>query len=136
MTISRKDFLKTGSLAALFGSSLFASRTSLSGRKPSKAAKNVIFLVVDGMNIPTLSMADLLHYKQTGGHTHWVELISNPEATGGWMETSPLNAVVTDSAAAASAFGSGHKVNVRSLNISPSGEHHKPILVTAKEAGR
>ena len=60
--MKRRDFLKTGSLAALggmlltpFGAKANTIKEEFHGRK----AKNIIFMVSDGMSVGTMIMADI-----------------------------------------------------------------------------
>jgi alkaline phosphatase len=46
------------------------------------------------------------------------------------------SASVTDSAAASSSWGGGHRVNNGSLNTSPEGKEHRPIFQKLKKAGK
>lgn len=137
LPVSRKDFLKTGALSALFAGGLLIPGQTIAAKKASYGkAKNAIFLIVDGMSVATMSMGELMMNRKLGRTSHWLQLANQEGTYSGLMETSPLDAVVTDSAAAGSAFGCGHKVNVRSINMDPNNQPHKPILVTAKDAGK
>lgn len=70
-------------------------------------AKNIIFLVSDGMSAAVPSMLD--HYLQRleGRKSYWRLLSEEPESRNGFMDCRVLNTMVTDSAAASSAWGSG-----------------------------
>lgn len=88
------------------------------------------------MSAATFSMADQFLRWRDGRASNWMRLYEVGKARRGLMETASLDDIVTDSAAAASAFGCGRRVNNRSLNIGPAGEEYEPILVTAKNAGK
>jgi alkaline phosphatase len=134
----RSDFFKHGFLAGL-GVSLVPSLPALAGpisvKNPGKA-KNIIFLVSDGMSIGTLSMADQLRYMRDGRGSNWVNLYREGIATRGLMDMSSLNSIVTDSAAASSSWGSGYRVNNGAVNMGPNGEQYTPLLQKFKDAGK
>lgn len=138
--------LGAGLLAAvgLPGRTHAAERTteaqSLTGQpsnpQPSKGpAKNVIFLVVDGMSIGTFSIADLVMRRRGGVGSHWAELWSMPGVRRSMMDTRSADSLVTDSAAGGSAWGCGLRINNGSICFNDQGEI-EPILVAAKRAGK
>ena len=139
--MNRRTFLKTGAATAVaagggwrFASPVAASEMASprSGQKP----RNIIFLVSDGMSSGTLSIADQYLRWRDGRPSHWIRLYEEGKVTRGLMDTASLNNIVTDSAAAASAWGCGHRVNNDSVNIGPDGEVYEPLLVTAKKLGK
>lgn len=99
-------------------------------------ARNVIFLVSDGLSIGALSFVDQFRRYKERRSSHWISLYGKNGAVRGLMDTASLNSLVPDSAAAAAAWGSGQRVNNGSVNIGPNGEIHAPILLLAKEAGK
>lgn len=136
---SRREFLKTGALSSLaLGSGILSS--SASGRDISSKigdAKNVIFLVSDGMSTGTLALADLVKHAQFGEKTHWIQLYeSDREYHRGLMDMASLNSNVTDSAAAASSWGSGHRINNGAVNVGPDGNEYKSICEIFRDAGK
>ena len=50
------------------------------------------------------------------------DLFNDPAAARGLMDTASANSLVTDSAAASSAWGGGQRVNNGAINISPEGK--------------
>ena len=66
-------------------------------------AKNIIFMVADGMSAGVPSMAELFSRRVRGRGTHWYELQQHPETTHGYFETHSLSSPVTDSSAGSSA---------------------------------
>jgi alkaline phosphatase len=52
------------------------------------------------------------------------------------MDTASANSLVTDSAAASTAWGSGVRVNNGSINVTPGGQVLRPILPIARGLGR
>ena len=58
------------------------------------------------------------------------------EGTLGMLSTHPLNAFVTDSAAAASAMSTGYKVNNFAVSMSPDGKPYTTVMEVAKARGK
>jgi len=139
--LNRRSFLKTGALGSLFlGSGAFAqggqaATTDTDRITHAGDAKNVIFLVSDGMSIGTLCMADLLLSRRDGRHCNWGQLYQQERARQGLMDMASLNSIVTGSAAAASSWGSGHRINNTAVNMSPDGEAHRTICEIFRDAG-
>jgi len=135
----RRDFLRAG----LAGSALLLGRP-LHGApehpRPDRGhggrARNVIFLVSDGMSLGTLTMAELYRRRHEDRGTHWLGLYERGDLRRALMDTSSANSPVTDSAAASSAWGCGHKVKNGSINIDPTGRPRPPILQQARAAGQ
>ena len=137
--MKRRDFLKGGSLAAL--GTLFFNPFSLKANTireefRGKKAKNIIFMVSDGMSAGTLNMADIYSRRKLGKPSNWVSLYEGNLVNRGIMDMASLNSIVTDSAAASSSWGGGKRVNNGSLNIGPNGEEYLPILQKFKKAGK
>ncbi|EOZ95517.1 Alkaline phosphatase [Indibacter alkaliphilus LW1] len=135
--MKRRDFFKNGLLTTL-GLGVMGSRPVLA--KPSmyrgEKAKNIIFLVSDGMSTGTLNMADILMRHKMGKASKWISLYESNTVRRSLMDTASANSFVTDSAAAGSAWGGGHRVNNGALNIGPNGEEHEPILQKFKSEGK
>lgn len=93
-------------------------------------------MVSDGMSNGVLTMAENFSRLSRGRGTRWWELINDPASVRGFMESSSANSFVTDSAAAASAWGGGVKVNNGAINIRPDGSESTPILRELKKLGR
>jgi alkaline phosphatase len=103
----------------------------------TQTAKNIIFLVSDGMSAGTMQLADL-HLQQTQGHhSNWISLIrENQEIRRSVVDTTSFNSLVTDSAAAATAWGLGQLVDNGRIGETPDGKALSPILLRAREAGK
>lgn len=99
-------------------------------------AKNIIFMVSDGMSQGTLTMADLLKRRKEGKGSYWMDLYRNQRVTRSLMDTASSDSLVTDSAAASSAWGGGFRVKNGRLNLGDNGEAHIPILQKFKKAGK
>lgn len=99
-------------------------------------AKNIIFMVADGMSFGTLTLGDILTRRKTGKPGAWAMLWTKPGTRRALQATHALNSVVTDSAAAASAWGSGRKINNGSINVTPEGSQLLPIGIHAQQRGK
>src|SRR5690606_34695783 len=82
-------------------------------------AKNIIFMVSDGMSVGTLSMANMLSELRDGKLCTWMSLYHEGLVSRGLMDTASANSLVTDSSAASSSWGGGVRVNNGSLNVAP-----------------
>ncbi len=136
---SRREFLKTGALstAALGSGALFQKRDGIIKKSKNGDAKNVIFLVTDGMSAGTFNLADLVKQGQFGEKTNWVKLYeSDREYHRGLMDMASLNSTVTGSASAASSWGCGHRINNNAVNWGPDGEQYKTICEIFRDAGK
>jgi len=139
-SLDRRDFLRVG----LAGSLLVANGLPVLGSPASSpkaktepgSAKNVIFLVSDGMSLGTLVMAERHLHRQEGRGSNWFSLYGRPDARCALMDTCSASSLVTDSAAASSAWGSGRKINNGNINIDPGGRPCTPVMHLALEAGK
>jgi alkaline phosphatase len=142
--MNRRKFLRNGGLLGL--GSLMVNPLTLTSTQaqnlaktdvaPLKTAKNIIFMVSDGMSIGTLTLCDLMMQRKLGKESAWMHLYRKNLAKRALMDTASANSLVTDSAAAGSAWGGGVRVNNGSINVGPNGEIHEPILVKFKKSGK
>ena len=141
--MKRRSFFKNTALASvgvgvspiLFGNTVNPNINFSKG--PERKAKNIIFLVSDGMSVGTLNMADLLAQRKLGRSSHWVNLYRNNHLVKrALMDTASANSMVTDSAAASSSWGGGKRVFNGKLNMGENGEKHAPILQKFKKIGK
>lgn len=134
--INRKEFLKTGALSSLFvGSGLFMANGCTTVKQTGEA-KNIIFLVSDGMSAATLQMADTLLKRMEGRASNWIQLYNEEYAKRALMDMASADRLVTGSAAASSSWGSGHRVNNGTVNVGENGEEYKAIVPIFKDAGK
>ncbi|MCG9900120.1 MAG: alkaline phosphatase [Hydrotalea sp.] len=137
--MKRRDFLSKGTLGAVgltwLGQFTDAFHTTQHLKKHAGKFKNVIFMVSDGMSIGTLTMAHLLKSRKYGKPSNWISIIEGLQTRRSLMDTSSASSLVTDSAAASSAWGGGFKVPNGSLNVGVNGEFYKPILQKCKSKG-
>jgi len=102
----------------------------------NKKAKNIIVIISDGMSMGTLNMTDLYLYRKTGKCSNWIELYKDNRVKRGLMDMTSASSIVTDSAAASSAWGSGFRVRNGSLNVGVNGEEYLPIWQKFKKSGK
>lgn len=138
--LDRRSFLAASAACALAAPSTIASaprapRPRDTRRASPPRARNIILMVSDGMSIGTLTLADMVRRKRDGRPSTWVDLWSHPGVVRAQMSTHALDSLVTDSAAAGSAWGCGRKVNNGWINMSPDGTEHEPVFLTAKARG-
>lgn len=136
--LPRRDFLRAG----LAGGALLLSGESHARSAPpqrrgegNRPARNIIFMVSDGMSLGTLTMADLYQRTHHGRSTRWIDLYRRSDVRRALIDTSSASSPVTDSAAASSAWGCGHKVLNGSVNVDPTGRPRTPIMHLARAAG-
>lgn len=139
---SRRAFLRASLAGSLLLPAALRSAPSAPSATPAPAstrpgrARNIIFLVSDGMSMGTLTLAERYLRTREQRGTHWLGLYARPDVRRALMDTSSAGSLVTDSAAASSAWGCGHKVKNGSLNITPDGIARTAILRHARDAGR
>lgn len=135
---NRRDFLKAGALSTLGLGAVSCTPTTQRGTTSAFGdAKNVIFLVSDGMSSGTLALAELVKKMQYGESTHWMQLYeSDRPFHRGLMDMASLNSPVTGSGAASSSWGSGNRVNNNTINQSPGGTPYKTICEIFRDAGK
>ena len=132
-------------LALLFFLSLFLVLASFTAKKeyqdksggPS-TAKNIIFMVPDGMGLANVTAARIFKHGSDEGKLY-LETLS----TIGYQRTHSADSSVTDSAAAASAWASGDKFRNGEISCHDNDQDGKceptpgpTILETAKEKGK
>ncbi len=139
--MDRRKFFRNGSILTL-GTALMNPLDAVSNTldfdtvRKNKKAKNIIFLVSDGMSTGTLNMADLYLNRKTGNGSNWLQLYRDNRINRALMDTASASSIVTDSSAGSSSWGGGFRVNNGSLNVGPKGEVHMPIWQKFKKAGK
>ncbi|NJK92897.1 MAG: twin-arginine translocation signal domain-containing protein [Blastochloris sp.] len=127
---TRRDALKTGALmGGLLGVGTVAACTN------SKRPRNIIFMVSDGMSTGVPGLAEKLSQLSRNQETHWHRLSRDPKTTHGLFDMASMDSMVTDSAPAASAWGSGRRVPNRVINEFPDGTVLRPLCPILKEKG-
>jgi alkaline phosphatase len=138
--MKRRNLLRNG-LFATAGATVLGPLTGIGAQATpvtvaAKRAKNIIFMVSDGMSQGTLTMADQFLRQRDGIHSHWIQLYRDGRLVRSLMDTSSADSLVTDSAAGGSAWGGGMRVQNGKLNVGPKGERPMPILQKFKKAGK
>ena len=135
---TRRNFIKSSAGIGLFSTTTLSAKCeSISSSLRGKThAKNCIFLVVDGMGRGTLSIANEFSKKHFGKELNWIQLLKNKNVTTSLQNTVSANSLVTDSAAAGSAWGSGCRIDNGRINVMANGKHLNPIFSKAKKQGR
>jgi alkaline phosphatase len=133
--IARRDWLKAATLtsAATLFSSTAASAEPVT--KPASTVRGVVFMVSDGMSPGVLTLAEAYSKLTRQRGTQWWSILNDPNSARGLMDTASANSMVTDSAAASSAWGGGQRVNNGSINVSPNGKEITPIAALLKQKG-
>jgi alkaline phosphatase len=137
-SFSRRDFLKTGALSGM----VLGSGTLLGGCASGDAkarpgdAKNIIFMVSDGMSSGTLTAADHFLRRHHGRPSHWISLYEENRVTRGLMDMTSGSSIVTDSAAASCSWGCGRRLVNGRVNMTEDGQPLKPILKIFRDAGK
>ena len=140
--MDRRKFFKKGALFAAGGALLSNPITGL-GNTPEydlsakgKRAKNIIFMVSDGMSLGTLTLSDLYQHRFQNHRSVWISSYLENKVTHGLMETASASSIVTDSSAGSSSFGCGVRVPNGSLNVGANGERYLPIWQKMKQKGK
>lgn len=138
--LDRRDFVKVSG-AGLLGAALAGTGNSVRAQKaPAASGRSggpvrIVFLVSDGMSMGVPSMAEEFSQLVRGRGTHFHGLLHNPTAARGFFQTPSLSSLVTDSAAASTAWSSGSRVFNGALNVLPDGTLLRPILPIFQEKG-
>jgi len=132
---SRRDFLKFAGLGSLvFGAgsarALGADGREASANSAQRQAKNVIFMVSDGMCFSVLTAAQTYLTRTEKRSANWMKMYAERPVVRSLCETDSASGIVTDSAAAASCWGIGERINNGVLNITPDGR--KPLTLVQK----
>jgi alkaline phosphatase len=136
--MKRRTFFKDTALASAalgfllptVSQGLEAEETAWSFRK--KKAKNIIFLVSDGMSIGTLTMSDVFLRAKNGTGSNWLGLYRQNKVKRALMDMASASSVITDSAAASSSWGGGVRVKNGRLNTGDNGEEYMPVWQNLK----
>ena len=89
-------------------------------------------MVSDGMSHGVLPLTEALSQQTRKRSTRWWELLQSPGSVQGLMDTASANSLVTDSAAASSAWGGGQRVPNGQINVTDKGRKLEPIGVTLR----
>ncbi|MFA7577866.1 MAG: alkaline phosphatase, partial [Candidatus Muiribacteriota bacterium] len=93
----------------------------------AQEAKNVIYLIGDGMSISTITLSRIMKE---------ASLSFDDFPFVGFASTHSADANITDSAAAGTALATGFKTKNGMIGVTPDNKARKTILEAAKEAGK
>jgi len=132
---SRRDFLKFAGLGSLvFGAgsarALGADGREASANSAKRQAKNVIFMVSDGMCFSVLTAAQTYLTRAEKRSSNWMKMYAERPVVRSLCETDSASGIVTDSAAAASCWGIGERIDNGVINITQDGR--KPVTLVQK----
>jgi len=136
---SRRQFIKgigLSGVAATLGASTAVAGRVRSRQPKSPKAKNLIFLVVDGMCTGTFGFAHHWSLRNRKAPLNWMHVYEQPGLTRALQDTASASSPVTDSAAAASAWGCGQRVMNGAINTDANGVSLTPLFSHAKAAGK
>jgi alkaline phosphatase len=132
--IARRDWLKglgLGGAGVVVGSRNAHAAAPESGKTK---VRGIVFMVSDGMSAGVLQLTESFSLLTRKRGTEWWRLFNDPAAARGLMDTASANSMVTDSAAASSAWGGGQRVNNGAINISPQGKAIEPVAALLKKS--
>jgi len=134
--LSRRKFLQSAGLAGALGSTLGLPLTAPAVVRPKARARNLIFMVADGMSHGTLGAANHWLNLHENRDTHWMQLYRDGLARQALMETRSSSSIVTDSAAASSSWGGGKRIPNGQVNVDENGSDVTPLYSFGRQAGK
>lgn len=137
MNLSRRRFFtRSGAVAAgVAAAPAFLAGPARAASRPGQRPGRIILVVSDGMSLGTLSCADHFSVATRGRALEWTALAGDSRAHQGLMHTRSLNSLVTDSAAAASSWGTGVRVKNGAVNVLPDGRELVPLCPLFRAQG-
>lgn len=138
MGLNRRSFFRRAGLAAAVGAWPAPAIVRANDQvtfKPGDRPRHIIHLLADGMSLAALSCADQFSQYTRDRGLSWLALSRQRGAANGLMNVRSLNSLVTDSAAASSAWGSGSHVVNGALNVLPDGQKLRTLNQLFGEAG-
>lgn len=135
MSYSRRHLLKGSLAGGATGllASLSHGQDSTKIKATSKKPRGIIFCVSDGMSQGVLSMTEAFSNQVRSKGTTWWELLANDQAVLGLMDTASSSSMVTDSAAASSAWSAGKRVPNGQINFDENGKRLESIGETLEK---
>ena len=134
MRLTRRQWLASSLTGSLAGT-LPASAAADAAAPPGEKVRGIVFMVSDGMSAGVLPMAEAFSRQTREAPTHWWRLLAMPEAAHGMMDMAAADSIVTDSAAASSAWSSGQRVPNGQLNLTAAGKALESIGETLAARG-
>jgi alkaline phosphatase len=136
---SRRQFIKglgLGGVAATLGTHVAPAQQKPVASPQAAQAKNLIFLVVDGMCTGTYGFAHHWSLRNRQAPLNWMQVYERPGLIRAVQDTASASSPVTDSAAAASSWGCGQRVMNGAINTDANGVSLTPLFTHAKAAGK
>lgn len=137
---SRRQLLRFGAASAATGLLWTPGARSaapiVTAHSNNQTARNVIFMIADGMSagVPALAEAFSMLVRDRG--LHWSELARDRNTVQAWQETASLDSLVTDSAAASTAWATGSRCFNGAICMLPDGRELTPIGPLVRATGR
>lgn len=126
MRLSRRQLIGHSLLGSLAGLVSGSARGEESPKGPAKP-RGIVFMVSDGMSPGVLPLAEAFSQQTRKRSTHWCGLLTKDGVSHGLMDTASADSLVTDSAAASSAWSSGQRIPNGQLNLSAEGKKLESI---------
>ncbi len=141
MALDRREFLGSVTAAAALPWALGppparAADVPTPAPRPARPAKNLVFMVADGMSFGALGLGDAAVQVRDNRRLHWVNLMGREGVRRGLVDTRSASGLVTDSAAASTAWSIGELVDNGRIGMTPDGRFPTPIFMHAKQAGK
>jgi alkaline phosphatase len=139
-TMNRRQFLRrssAASIAAAITSQPILASAEAKARAALPKAKNLIFMVSDGLSAGALTMVERWSQRNQNASSHWYQLLQQPAhgLVRCMQDVASGNALVPDSAAAGSAWGCGKRVYNNAINFHADEAVGTPLYVRAKRKG-
>lgn len=137
--LDRRTFLELTGAALASGAILGSAGAELqpirADRTPGRA-RRLIMLIADGLSMSVPMIVDAAKQRRDGTRSRWLEWLNDPDVRSALVDTTPAGGLVTDSAAAASAWGIGEKTQNGAISMTPDGNAPVPLFRRARRAGR
>jgi alkaline phosphatase len=131
--LNRRGFvLRAGALAGVAG----GLEALQAAQRREREARNIVFMVADGMSPSVLPLAEHFSLRARGKGTVWQALTDRPDVVRGSMDMASLDSLVTDSSSASSSWGSGARIFNGWVNMLPDGTKLTPIAGIARDRKR
>jgi len=136
--LTRREVMGMGVAIGLPAAWSLAAERSSEGPALRRAdtTRNIIFMIADGMSTGVPSLAEPFSRLVRGTGTWFYRLAQEPDNAQGLFEMRSLNSLVTDSAAASTAWSSGSRVINGAINVLPDGTKLTPLAPLMRSTRR
>ncbi len=131
--MNRRELLKSGLLAGIGGILTGSAPAYLNSKTSNGKYKNIIFYAYDGLTWEDIGTTRIYKRRHSEEPVHFERLMK--EGVSGSMDSSALTSIVTDSAAATTAWATGRKIVSGALSMYPDDRKLDTILHLAKNKG-